>query len=79
MADNKDKKNTPAWKDHQGEETKPQNNEDRAKKADTTKSKLVSVKMKTDYRGEVKAGEVYKTDADKADELVRLGRAEYVK
>lgn len=71
-------KNKPAWKEHQGEETKPENNDTRAARTETAKVKLVSVRMKTDYRDVAKAGEVYKTDAAKAAELVKLNRAEYV-
>lgn len=40
---------------------------------------LVAVKMKTHYRDVAKVGDIYETDPAKADELVRLGRAEYVK
>ena len=42
-------------------------------------SGLVKVKMLTDYRDVAKVGEVWETDKQKAEELVRLKRAEYVK
>lgn len=41
--------------------------------------KLVEVRMLSDYRDEVKRGEVYKTDKEKAEQLVKLGRAEFIK
>jgi hypothetical protein len=40
---------------------------------------VVAIKMKTHYRDVAKVGDIYETDSAKADELVRLGRAEYVK
>lgn len=48
------------------------------KEADT-KTKLVKVKMFYDYRNEAKSGDIYETDPEKAAQLVRLRRAEYVK
>lgn len=69
----------PAWKDHQQKETQPKNNEDREKQNKTETGTVVKVRMLTDYRDVAKTGEVYATDAQKAEELVKLGRAEYLK
>ncbi len=66
-------KKTPAWKKAQQQETGAQNSERRASKpAEGT----VRIRMKSDYRDVAKAGDIYETDAAKADELIKLGRAE---
>lgn len=70
-------KKTPAWKNAQQKTTGAQNNDDRANKPKDP-TELVKILMKTDYREVVKAGQVWETDAEKAAELVKLNRAEYV-
>lgn len=67
---------TPGWKENQQKETNAIENEDREP---VKNAKTVKVKMKSDYRDVAKNGQVYETDADKAAELVKLGRAEYLK
>lgn len=66
----------PAWKKNQQKETKPKNREDR--KNEQVPTELVKIRMNTDYRDVAKRGDIYETDAEKAEELVRLGRAEYL-
>lgn len=66
---------TPGWKENQQKETNAVEQETRQ---NVSNAKTVKVKMKTDYRDVAKAGEVYETDSEKAAELVRLGRAEYL-
>lgn len=68
-------KKTPAWKQNQQKETKPKNREERKEEV---QSELVKIRMNTDYRDVAKRGDIYETDAEKAEELVRLGRAEYL-
>jgi len=47
-------------------------------KSNKPKVELVKIKMRTNYRDVAKSGEVYETDAEKAAELIRLGRAEAI-
>lgn len=47
--------------------------------SERAKTNSVKILMKTAYRDEVKAGDVYVTDAEKAEQLVKLGRATYIK
>lgn len=42
-------------------------------------SGLFQIKMLTDYRDIAKKGEIYEVDHEKAEELVKLGRAEFIK
>lgn len=76
----KDKKakKQPAWKESQQKNTEAKNNDDRAEEAQSSNTDRVSIKMRTDYRDVAKAGHVWETDREKAAELVRLGRADYV-
>lgn len=66
---------TPGWKDNQQKETNAVEQETRQ---NVQGVKTVKVKMKTGYRDVAKVGDIYETDAEKAEELVRLGRAEYL-
>ena len=68
---------TPGWKENQQKQTSAKDQSDRDVEQGTAKG--VKVLMKTDYRDVAKAGQTVEFDAEKAAELVRLGRAEYVK
>lgn len=70
------KKTQPDWKNQQQKNTGTKNSDERAKEAG--KPKTATIKLKTNYRDVAKTGDTWTTDAEKADELVRLGRAEYV-
>ena len=67
----------PEWQKAQQKETVAKDSSEHH--AEAKPGKLVAVKMLTPYRDVAKAGDVWKTDAGKAAELVKLGRAEYVK
>jgi hypothetical protein len=72
------KKTEPAWKKAQQKQTTTKNNDQRD--AEKTKpGQYVTVVMKSDYRDVAKVGDRWETDREKAEELVTLGRAEYVK
>lgn len=76
------KKNSsvPAWKQAQQKRTKPETKEVRQENSQIeAKPVLVKLRMLTGYRDLVSAGEIWETDAEKAEELVKLRRAEYVK
>lgn len=82
MAKNKSKEpvsgdETPEWQKAQQKETASKDSE--AHLAPKSADKKVKIKMKTDYRDVAKKGDTWTTDAAKAEELVRLDRAEYVK
>jgi len=47
-----------------------------AKKTNKTSSNTVKVKMLTNYRDIAKTGDIVEFDKEKADELIRLKRAE---
>ena len=66
------------WKNKQQKNTGSQEHSNKGG-ADAEVLDLVKVLMKSDYRDVAKKGEVYETDAEKAAELVKLGRATYVK
>lgn len=74
-----DNKKAPDWKQHQGKTIGKADNETRNKKKEAKKDEKVKILMLTDYRDEAKAGQEWETDAEKAEELVRLKRATYVK
>lgn len=67
----------PGWKENQQKETKAIDGEDRENEKST--SGTIKIKLLTDYRDVAKKGDVKEFDAEKANELVRLGRAEFVK
>lgn len=76
---NKNKVAEPAWKKNQQKNTGSKNNEQRAvENGQKIIKSLVKIKMKTDYRDVAKKGEIYETDQSKAEELVKLGRAEFI-
>lgn len=70
--------NTPAWKAAQQKQTVPKDNDQREAERQADASKVVVI-MKTDYRDVAKKGDAWETDSEKAEELVRLGRAVYAK
>lgn len=74
-------KNTtkPAWVKNQQREVNSINSEERLAQNEEKKAEQVTIRMSTNYRDVAKAGELYTTDAVKAEELVNLGRAQYVK
>lgn len=74
-----DKSKEPAWKKAQQKETTSKNSDQREEEKKKEGSYQVKVKMKTDYRDVAKKGDSWVTDSEKADELVRLGRADYEK
>lgn len=80
---NKSQKNqqsgTPAWKNAQQKQTKSKDSDQRAAEATPTPEGRVKLKMHSDYRDVAKKGDEWETDEEKGAELVRLGRAEYVK
>lgn len=77
---NKPKAAEPAWKKNQQKNTSSKNNEQRAvENGKKAKISLVKIKMKSDYRDVAKKGEIWETDQSKAEELVKLGRAEFLK
>lgn len=69
-------KKTPAWKQAQQKQTKPEKAKERSEVVGKPNNRMI--KMRTSYRHFAKAGDVWETDESKAAELVRLGRAEYV-
>lgn len=82
MAKNKSKEpvsgdQTPEWQKAQQKETAAKDSEAHLTPKDGAKP--VKIKMKTDYMDVAKKGDTWTTDAEKAAELVRLDRAEYVK
>lgn len=79
MKNEKPKANEPAWKKAQQKVTTSKNNEDRDIEAKDKSNDLVKIKMKSDYRDVAKKGDVWETDGEKAEELVALDRAEYLK
>ena len=68
---------TPEWQKAQQKETAAKDSE--AHLSPKGGAKPVKIKMKTDYMDVAKKGDTWTTDAEKAAELVRLDRAEYVK
>lgn len=71
---------TPGWKENQQKETQAIDSDQRQDAQEkVSKAKVVKVKMKTSYRDIAKTGDVVEFDVEKAAELVRLNRAEYVK
>ena len=77
---NKPKAVEPAWKKNQQKNTSSKNNEQRAaENGQKTIKTLVKIKMNSDYRDVAKKGEIWKTDRSKAEELVKLGRADFIK
>lgn len=46
---------------------------------ETNETGMVEVKMLTNYRDIAKTGDIVEFDKEKAEELVRLKRAEYLK
>ena len=68
---------TPGWKENQQKETTAKDQDQRDAEQETAGT--VKIKMLTDYRDVAKKGDVAEFDAEKANELVRLGRAEFVK
>lgn len=75
MANNKKQ---PAWKASQQKQTGATNQESRATEAKKHAPKKVKILMKSDYMDQAKTGDTWSTDEEKAAELVRLGRAEYL-
>lgn len=65
------------WKQNQQKQTGSTDQESR--EALKGKVGMVTVKMRTAYRDIAKAGDIVEFDAEKAEELVRLNRAEYIK
>lgn len=63
-----------AWKDNQQKETKSGS----AESNKPEKVKTIKIRMLSNYRDVAKRGDVWKTDSEKAAELVRMGRAEYI-
>lgn len=68
----------PAWKGRQQEEINAKPQEARANATKEEAPRIVKIKMLSDYRDEVRRGDVYETDPQKAEELVKLKRAEYI-
>lgn len=73
------KTDRPDWTKHQQSEVNAKDSDQREKEARVNENTQVAIKMKTDYRDVAKAGDVWTTDAQKAQELVQLNRAEYVR
>lgn len=76
---NKKTTNTPDWKKAQQKNTGATTQQSREAVKAAQAPKAVKVRMLTDYRDLVKKGEVWETDSEKAAELVKLHRAEYLK
>lgn len=68
----------PAWVKNQQKNVNTINSEQRLEQTNSDEVQEVTIMMKSDYRDVVKSGQLYTTDAGKANELVSLGRAEYV-
>lgn len=68
----------PAWLKNQQREVNNINSEQRLEQNEEKKAEQVTVRMLTDYRDVAKTGDLFTTDGAKANELVSLGRAEYV-
>lgn len=68
----------PAWLKNQQKEINTVNSEQRLEQNNEKKVEQVTVRMLTDYRDVAKTGDLFTTDGEKANELVTLGRAEYV-
>lgn len=67
----------PAWTEHQQKETKSKTREEAKGESKTKKaSTKVKLYMLSDYRDVAKKGKVWETDAEKAEELIKLKRAE---
>lgn len=66
----------PEWVKHQQEQTSSKSTEDHLQESET---KTVKIKMLSNYRDVAKKDDIWETDNEKAEELVRLKRAEYVK
>lgn len=77
--DKQTKTDRPDWVRHQQSEVNAKDSDQREKEAKTEGNQSVAIKMKTDYCDVAKAGDVWTTDAEKAQELVTLNRAEYVR
>lgn len=76
MAKKKPASQKPDWTKHQQKQTGSQTRKEQVDKSqETAKVSTVKVFMNTDYRDVVKKGQVFETDAQKADELIRLKRA----
>jgi hypothetical protein len=67
---------TPGWKENQQKQTSAKDSDQRDSEKET--AQLVKIRLLTDYRDVAKKGDVADFDEEKAAELVRLGRAEYV-
>jgi len=67
---------TPGWKENQQKQTSAKDSDQRDSEKET--AQLVKVRLLADYRDVAKKGDVAEFDEEKAAELVRLGRAEYV-
>lgn len=78
QAVNKEKPNKPAWTENQQKETGAKDNEQRAEEKEKNAEKPVKIKLRTAYRDQGNAGDVIETDSEKAEQLVKLKRAEYV-
>lgn len=63
-----------AWKDNQQKETKSGS----AESNKPAEAKFIKIRMLSNYRDVAKRGDVWKTDTEKAEELVKMGRAEYI-
>lgn len=67
----------PAWTKHQGKETSSKTREQaKTESKSNKKANTVKLYMLSDYRDVAKKGDVWETDADKAEELIKLKRAE---
>lgn len=65
---------TPGWKGNQQKQTKAETTQARSSQPS---HRMIKLNMLTDYRNFAKKGEVYEVDEEKANELVRLGRARF--
>lgn len=82
MPSKRSKKTEPkkgAWKDSKNKNTgaskkSPAKKTEANKKSEKQESRYIF--MKTNYRAFARRGQLYKVDNEKADELVKLGRAE---
>lgn len=68
---------TPGWKANQQKQTTAKDQDQRDAEQETAGT--IKIKMLSDYRDVAKKGDVAEFDAEKANELVRLGRAEFIK
>ena len=67
---------TPGWLENQQRETNAKDQDDRDNEQDPPS--VVKIKMLSNYRDVAKKGDVVEFDNQKAAELVRLKRAEYL-